>query len=263
MKLRTDPARVRLVLAYLEGHGFRETCRKFDLSSRSLDRWVKARAELGPDWPSLDLDREWIATRDHRAHRAANLARWRTRSYINRGPLNVDSTGTSRRIRALMAIGWTAAGIAEHGPWKTGDALLELAKRDRVYIDNRDAVARIYDQLCMTPGPSDHTRRRALRKGWAPPLAWDDIDDPNETPEYPDNQPAKGRTNEQRRADDEQWRAARIEDLRWMAANGEHIEFAARRLGITPGSVERFLERNGELDLLAAFTPQRAEAVSA
>lgn len=176
MKLRTNPARVRLALAYYDLHGFRPTMRQFDLSSRSLVRWIEAREEHGPEWPTLDMDREWIATRDHREHRSANLRRWRARSYINRGSLLVDSLGTSRRIHALMAIGWTAAGIAAHGPWATGDALLELAKRPRVHIDNRDAVARIYDQLCMTPGPSDHTRRRALAKGWAPPLAWDDID---------------------------------------------------------------------------------------
>lgn len=183
MKLRTDPSRVRLALAYYDLHGFRPTMRQFGLSSRSLARWIEAREEHGPDWPTLDMDREWLATRDYREHRAANLRRWRTRSYINRGSLLVDSVGTGRRIRALMAIGWNAQSIAAHGPWATGDALLEMAKRDRIHIDNRDAIARIYDQLCMTPGPSPDTRRRALRNGWPPPLAWDDnIDDPHAVP---------------------------------------------------------------------------------
>lgn len=263
MKLRTNPARVRVALAYYDLHGFRPTMRKFNLSSRSLTRWVAARAENGPDWPTLDMDREWLATRDHRDHRAANLRRWRARSYINRGSLLVDSTGTARRIRALMAIGWTAAGIAAHGPWATGDALLELAKRQRIHIDNRNEVARIYDDLCMTPGPSANTRRRALAKGWAPPLAWDDIDDPAETPDVPEVRQMLGRTKEQREADDAALRAARIENLRWMAANGESLEFAARRLGVTAGAIEKFLKYHGELDLLAEFLPPDDEAVSA
>jgi hypothetical protein len=45
-----------------------------------------------------------------------------------------------------------------------------------------DAVARVYEELCMIPGPSQRTRALAANRGWAAPLDWDDIDDLNEQP---------------------------------------------------------------------------------
>jgi hypothetical protein len=41
-------------------------------------------------------------------------------------------------------------------------------------------VARIYEELSGTPGPSSSALIRARRAGWAPPLAWygTNIDDP-------------------------------------------------------------------------------------
>lgn len=253
MKLRTDPARVRLALAFYDLHGLRPTMREFNLSSRSVIRWIQAREEHGPDWPTLDLDRQWIATRDQREHRAANLRRWRARSYINRGPLLVDTTGTVRRLRALMAIGWTAERIAEHGPWDTGEALLIISKRDTVHVDTRDRVAAIYEQLCMTPGPSARTRRYAASKGWAPPLAWDNIDDPDETPALPETRRDGPRTAAERSAEYDRDRAARLEDLWFLARTGESFEFAARRLGVGTAALDMFL-RNHDRELLAVLT---------
>ena len=40
-----------------------------------------------------------------------------------------------------------------------------------------------------------------------------------------------------------------IEDIEWMAETGECLTGAARRLGVQPKSVERFLYRNGRMDL--------------
>jgi hypothetical protein len=60
-----------------------------------------------------------------------------------------------------------------------------------------DAITRVYDELSMTVPQDDEAgrspragrihdrqRRLAARRGWAPPLAWDDdtIDDPAATP---------------------------------------------------------------------------------
>jgi hypothetical protein len=50
----------------------------------------------------------------------------------------------------------------------------------RQTVNDIDALFR---ELSMTPGPSAITRRRALRFGWLPPLAWTNIDDPDERPE--------------------------------------------------------------------------------
>lgn len=45
-------------------------------------------------------------------------------------------------------------------------------------------VCEVYDRLSMTPGPSAHTAGWAAKRGYAPPLAWDEdsIDDPAARP---------------------------------------------------------------------------------
>jgi cobalamin biosynthesis protein CbiG len=44
-------------------------------------------------------------------------------------------------------------------------------------------MAALYDELSATPGPSEVAARHARERGWAPPLAWDDIDDPEDRPQ--------------------------------------------------------------------------------
>lgn len=95
----------------------------------------------------------------------------------------VDATGTHRRLRALMAIGWRARDIAPRIGWPSGE-LDTIFRRSSVHRDTAARVTAVYDELADTPGPSDQTRRRAVRAGWLAPLWWDDdvIDDPAHTP---------------------------------------------------------------------------------
>lgn len=44
-----------------------------------------------------------------------------------------------------------------------------------------------------------------------------------------------------------------IEDTQWMADAGESLEGAAARLGVTPSTLERYLERHGHRDLAATL----------
>lgn len=89
-----------------------------------------------------------------------------------------------------MAIGWPSRQIAARCGWTSGEAVLEVARRNYVYTATAQAIARVYDELCMTPGPSPETKRRAARNGWAVPLAWDDIDtDPSPTETCDDCEP--------------------------------------------------------------------------
>ena len=46
---------------------------------------------------------------------------------------------------------------------------------------------------------------------------------------------------------------ARIEDLEFMAAHGEHFDNAARRCGIGPRGLDTFLTRHGRTDLAQAL----------
>ena len=57
---------------------------------------------------------------------------------------------------------------------------------------SRDRIRDLYERLCMTRwepedpwgrGKSTLARKTAEARSWAPPLAWDDIDDPNEVPQ--------------------------------------------------------------------------------
>lgn len=104
---------------------------------------------------------------------------------VNPAPRYVDATGATRRARALAALGWTARDVAtaaDLNPRVVGELL--AAARPSVTRATSAAICLTYDRLSMRCGPSQVARRRAIAKGWPPPLAWDDdaIDDPATTP---------------------------------------------------------------------------------
>lgn len=121
------------------------------------------------------------------AHNEARRNLWRKRYARGVDRLYIDSTGTIRRIRALMAIGWRYCDIDQAAGYDATRATWahNLTTQKRVHIDTAEKVARIYDDMCMTPGPSQRLKNLAVKRGWAPPLAWDDdtIDDPDELPD--------------------------------------------------------------------------------
>lgn len=100
----------------------------------------------------------------------------------------VDSTGASRRLQALVALGYPQAELARRlGVLPSNFTPLVYGRRDILARVHRDVVA-LYDELSMTPGPAGLSRSRALshavKNGWLPPIAWDDdmIDDPEAGP---------------------------------------------------------------------------------
>lgn len=107
--------------------------------------------------------------------------------YLNRSnTVRSDAVGVECRLRALVAIGWTQRYLGDQlGYDPSWVAKLLNNPRRRVNRDTYQAVADLYDRLSMTPGPSQEARDRAKRKGWKPPLAWDDdaIDCPEATPD--------------------------------------------------------------------------------
>lgn len=101
---------------------------------------------------------------------------------LEHGPL-VSSVGAIRRVRALLAIGHTHAEINSRLPSTASRqyTMNLLSKRwPRIARGMHDAICRVYDDLSMTPGRSQVTRKRAKREGYRPPLWWDeaDLDDP-------------------------------------------------------------------------------------
>lgn len=97
-------------------------------------------------------------------------------------PMVVPSLGSQRRIRALMALGWTEALIGAEMGFVTPSTIRGALRNATVTARTAERIAEVYERLSMRQGPSVRTRMLAQRKGWLPPLAWDSIDDPNERP---------------------------------------------------------------------------------
>lgn len=112
------------------------------------------------------------------AHRRRNIMR---RLYPHKRP----SIGSQRRIRALQAIGYGRDRIAKEIGWNDGGAMTHLLRSESLLATTAERISDVYERLSMTvpegAGPS-RARTWARRHGYAPPLAWDDIDDPDELP---------------------------------------------------------------------------------
>lgn len=96
----------------------------------------------------------------------------------------VCAAGTTRRLQALAAAGWPVTWTARH-IGVPGSTLRELANggHARVNATVAAAVTEVFRTHAMRPGPSAYTRTVAARNQWASALAWDDIDDPHDTPQ--------------------------------------------------------------------------------
>jgi len=93
-------------------------------------------------------------------------------------PKWLDPTGTTRRLRALTAIGWPNVDIAAAAGMDLSYLAQMTKGQRRLTAAKVDAVRRVYDKLSMdVPADSygsNRARLRALDRRWFPPLAWDD-----------------------------------------------------------------------------------------
>lgn len=116
---------------------------------------------------------------------AAADRRYRTAyAYLTGGQrMLIDATGTRRRVRALVRIGWPMSELASR-LGVSFQNVFDYTTRDRVRRSTALKVAGLYDELSMLPGPSSSAAKRAASKGWPPPLAFDDdqIDNPAARP---------------------------------------------------------------------------------
>ena len=96
----------------------------------------------------------------------------------------VDGRGVRRRVRALVALGYSMRGLGDRLGVRR-QQIQELAGAEQVQYKTHAMIARLYEELSMRPPePATATERAICRKarglarerGWAPPLAWDDID---------------------------------------------------------------------------------------
>lgn len=94
------------------------------------------------------------------------------------------AVGARRRVHALSALGWPMETTAEILGTTKG-ALRTAIRGTLITYTTWAAIATLYQQRCMTPGPSDKSRRMAQQYGWSAPMAWDNID-------HPDHRPSRG-----------------------------------------------------------------------
>ena len=163
----------------------------------------------------------------------------------------VDATGTHRRIRALMALGWDGARIAERMGVTCG-AVHRWLERSRVTTGTRSRVAAVYDQLWGQSPPMDwratRCRNAAVRRGWALPLQWDDDDGPHGI----DNPAATPHVTRQREI-----RKNNAAEILWLAQAGTPAADLAKRVGVTEEAVAKALKKAGRVDLWEAIRDRR------
>ena len=94
-----------------------------------------------------------------------------------KGPRLIDALGSRRRLQAMYAIGWTSKHIAEASGIRANQLThISSGRTQRVTRATEERIKKAYAALSAKPGPSSLDRVAASREGWAPPLAWNDID---------------------------------------------------------------------------------------
>lgn len=156
----------------------------------------------------------------------------------------VDSTGTRRRIEAMLAAGWSVNAFARAAE-VDDQALRSALLHQPIAAANARAVRNAYEQLWATK-PAEGTwhqkaaatraRNTAKARGYVPALMWDDedIDDPYAELAQPDwDTPTKP------------GKAARVhlDDVDFLLRAGESLEHVAERLGVTVDAIDKARER--------------------
>lgn len=101
--------------------------------------------------------------------------------------------GPQRRIRALVAMGYSVHALSEL-TGLTVHKLSTLPSDQLVPTAVWHVINDVYEHLSMTPGPDEQGRDAAREEGWATPLAWDDdeIDNPRARPHSPRRRRRRG-----------------------------------------------------------------------
>ena len=127
---------------------------------------------------------DWWRCRCPDAREAWRLYRKRLR-HGRQPAAHVPAVGTVRRLRALVAGGytWTMLG-ARLGVTVQRVRQLALSDAMSVHRDTARKVGDLYEALSAVPGGSGYALKVAARYRWVPPFAWDDdaLDDPAGVP---------------------------------------------------------------------------------
>lgn len=146
---------------------------------------------------------------------------------VDGGNPRMPNVGTKRRVQALMAAGYPLSYLAnELG--LTVQCVQFWLRKGTVSSFTACRVRDLFKRLEMTPGPSARARNAAARKGWAPPLAWDEdsIDDPAAESQLPQGS-----------------RDAWFDDFQELKALGVGVDEIAQRMGVLRETLRQRLRR--------------------
>jgi hypothetical protein len=157
----------------------------------------------------------------------------------------VPSRGTQRRIEALRALGWPLHELAARANFDR-HSLSSIASQQVVYAATHRAIQLLFEDL-HDQDPIRHgvpkwvahrIRRQSRAAKYAPPLAWDDIDN--------DGAPGPGPWRFGfAAAGQEEDTAALLEDVRELANLGVTRDEIAARVGRTWNSITTAFNRAG------------------
>jgi hypothetical protein len=141
----------------------------------------------------------------------------------------IGHIGSQRKLRALARIGHSLQDISDVSglpastlsPCRRGSTI-------RISPAAAEGIDQAWRALCMKPGTCARSRLLAIRMEWPGPLAYDDIDNPDETPSGVE----RITTRAERRA-----------EARRLAVEGLSPERIADQIGIAVTTVRRALRK--------------------
>lgn len=99
----------------------------------------------------------------------------------------VPVIGASRRLQAIMRMGWRMRDIAATAAeYHMVNAVRTADPGTRITAGNFLRIVEMFDRFAMEPGQCRGNATKAKGYGYAPPLAWNDIDDPRAEPDTGD-----------------------------------------------------------------------------
>lgn len=134
-----------------------------------------------------------MSTAEYRSRNREYMCKY-AKLHRNGYRLHVSALGTQRRLRALHAIGWTRPQLMELTGYSKSFlySLTRVSpgsdhhKAVRVSRETDRLIKDLYRTLSVQPQhetpDAKKVRKWARKHGWAPPMSWDDIDDPLERP---------------------------------------------------------------------------------
>lgn len=135
----------------------------------------------------------------------------------------VESWRAVRRLDALACLGWSRGVVAVEMGVKHKCQVYAIGSHPRIYESTLARLDAVYQRLSMRlPDPQTKnqrtavtkTQRNAQRRGALPPLAWDDIDNPDQRPDMTETETVDPVVVDRILAGD--WRLKATRDERWQ-----------------------------------------------